>query len=76
MVTTPRASIPSVTAWMLNSTNSLGTFTNSSMARHTASTGPVPMAAVVAWPPWLSSRVTVAVGRRLVPQLTCTSLSL
>ena len=43
MVTSPKASIPSVTDLTENSINSLGTLANLFKASHTASTGPVPV---------------------------------
>ena len=73
MVTSPNASMPSVTDLTENSINSLGTFANAFIASHTASTGPVPIDTAVSS---LSSsvfiRVTVAVGLDVLPQLTCT----
>ena len=47
MVTSPKASIPSVTDLTENSINSLGTLANLFKASHTASTGPVPIATAV-----------------------------
>ena len=75
MVTSPMASMPSVTDFTENSINSLGTPARSFKARQTASTGPVPTAEPVVSLPSSSETVTVAVGRKLLPQLTCTSLS-
>ena len=73
MVTSPIASMPSVTDLTLNSTSSLGTRASALSAWQTASTGPVPMAAPVSSAPSAVIRVTVAVGCRWVPVLTCTS---
>ena len=63
IVTSPKASIPSVTDFTENSINSLGTLVNAFRASQTASTGPVPTATAVS-SVWSSvfTRVTVAVG--------------
>ena len=47
IVTSPNASIPSVTDFTENSINSLGTCANAFSASQTASTGPVPTATAV-----------------------------
>ena len=73
MVTSPNASIPSVTDLTENSINSLGTLANEFRALHTASTGPVPIATAVSSLFYsVFIRVIVAVGLDLLPQLTCT----
>ena len=76
IVTSPKASIPSVTDFTENSISSLGTLANLFRASHTASTGPVPNDTDVS--SVLSSvfrSVIVAVGLDALPQLTCTSLN-
>ena len=47
MVTSPNASIPSVTDLTENSISSFGTLANAFSASQTASTGPVPIATAV-----------------------------
>jgi len=76
IVTSPKASIPSVTDLTENSINSLGTLANLFKASHTASTGPVPIDTAVS--SLLSSvfrSEMVAVGLEALPQLTCTRLN-
>ena len=73
IVTSPKASIPSVTDLTENSINSLGTFANALRASQTASTGPVPIATAVSSVLFSVFRsVIVAVGLEVLPQLTCT----
>ena len=72
IVTSPKASIPSVTDFTENSINSLGTLANLFRASHTASTGTVPNYTAVS--SVLSSvfkSEMVAVGLDALPQLTC-----
>ena len=77
MVTSPSASIPSVTDLTENSINSFGTLAKLLRASHTASTGPVPKATVVfSDKSSVFSNVTVAVGLEVLPQLTWTSFTI
>ena len=71
MVTSPKASIPSVTDLTENSINSLGTLANLFKASHTASTGPVPIdTAVSSLLSYVLRSEMVAVGLEALPQLT------
>ena len=75
-VTSPTASMPSVTAWTAYSSNVAGTWTIWSIALYTASIGPVPIAATARFCPSGPTRRTVAVGIPIVPDETCMSSSL
>src|SRR6478609_9521505 len=71
----PSASMPSVTALMLYSRSSLGACTISSTAVKAACTGPVPTAACTRSFPSGQRKRTVAVGKPVEPQVTCTASS-
>ena len=75
-VTSPIASIPSVTELTLYSVSSLGIFIISSIALKQASTGQVQIVSCSTRLSVESIMRTVAVGNPNVPETTCTSCNL